>query len=63
MNMKIQLVRGMLALVMFAGVGGWALTHRAVVAKPSALRVAMREPHTAEVTVLIEWQRLSPSLR
>ena len=48
MNMKMQLVRGTLALVMFASVGAWAVTHRVVVEKPSARRVAMSESAAAE---------------
>ncbi len=48
MNMKMQLVRGTLGLVMFASVGAWAVTHRVAVGKPSAMRVAMSESVAAE---------------
>ncbi len=37
MNMKMQLVRGTLALVMFASFGAWAVTHRVVTPKPAAV--------------------------
>jgi hypothetical protein len=37
MNMKMQLVRGTLTLVMFASVGAWAVTHRVAAPRPASV--------------------------
>ncbi|GEM_PF-4758227 len=52
MNMKMQLLRGTLALVMFASLGAWAVTHRVVSAKSSAACVGAEESQLADAAML-----------
>ncbi|QBB69055.1 hypothetical protein ELE36_00910 [Pseudolysobacter antarcticus] len=54
MNMKMQLVRGTLALVMFASLGAWAVTHRVVTPKPASvwLQKTVKVGHESVVKVI-----------